>query len=180
MLNINAGIIFHIQGTNGIGKSTLIKTLARELKPHQGKIRYHFDSNDIFYLPQHQSPDLHCPISLKEVAELDLTHGSSQSVAGFDWFNRSLHSRTWNNASGGERMRALLARALLSARTVLLLDEPFNHLDEETHAKVLESFEHYVRDKRRVIVVVSHTPLYNLDSRPEIYSSWTFATQKEA
>jgi ABC-type Mn2+/Zn2+ transport system ATPase subunit len=173
-LEITGGTIVHIQGTNGAGKSTLIKVLAGELKTSQGQVHYHFDKQSIFYIPQLQTPELHFPISLKEVTTLSQTKREQHTAESFEWFSKDLGEKSWNEASGGERMRTLLARALLTGSTVLILDEPFNHLDEQSHPKILESFENYVSNHDRAIVVVSHAPLRPKPEKLAVYKSWFF------
>jgi len=174
-LEITGGTIVHIQGSNGAGKSTLIKVLAGELKTTQGQVLYHFDKRSIFYLPQHQTPELQFSISLKEVTALGQTQHDQPTEESFEWFPKDLGEKSWNAASGGERMRALLARALTTGSTVLMLDEPFNHLDEQSHPKILESFENYVSNHNRAIVVVSHAPLRPEPEKLAVYKSWLFA-----
>ena len=77
-------------------------------------------------------------------------------------------------------MRTLLARALLTGSTVLILDEPFNHLDEQSHPKILESFENYVSNHDRAIVVVSHAPLRPKPEKLAVYKSWFFPRRSQS
>lgn len=151
--------ILHVQGPNGSGKSTLLKILAGQLRAAQGQIRYAVNKREILYLPQLHTPDLHCPISLKEIALLDASAEAMHLVERFEWFPASVAEKTWNNASGGERMRALLARALSSPCRVLLLDEPFNHLDRQAHSTLFKSLNDFIQQGDRAIIIVSHEPL---------------------
>jgi ABC-type molybdenum transport system ATPase subunit/photorepair protein PhrA len=65
----------------------------------------------------------------------------------------------WNTASGGERKRALLSRLLLQDPTLLILDEPFGHLDPESYILVIRAIERFLttpegqrREKSALIV----------------------------
>lgn len=155
-----AGRIIHLQGPNGTGKSTLLRVLEGTLAPSQGTVVRGVSKSDIFSLPQLQSPDVHMPFTLGEISCLDESRLRRARRTPLPWFPDSMRAQDWNSASGGERMRALLARALHSQRALLLLDEPFNHLDAVSLPLVMESLECYVGATRgRAIVVVSHDPL---------------------
>jgi ATPase subunit of ABC transporter with duplicated ATPase domains len=152
--------IVHVKGPNGIGKSTLLHILAKTQSPSKGSLAPGDSSLEIFHLPQLQAPDVHIPFTLDEVVRLDQSRRKQGGHLSFSWFPPELQSRGWNQASGGERMRALLARALNSECSLLLLDEPFNHLDVEAIPQVMESVERFVCDTRgRAVVIVSHDPL---------------------
>lgn len=173
--------ILHIQGPNGSGKSTLLKTLAGQLKPEQGRITYNIPQNCIFYLPQLHAPDLHCPISLKEIAQLDTSVSAKKSTQHLDWFPETVAVKSWNNASGGERMRALLARALTSGRQLLILDEPFNHLDRQVYPKIIGSLKNYLeQDENRAVIIVSHEPLTDHQDQPGNVKVWHLTKQGQA
>lgn len=127
-----AGEVVCLVGPNGVGKSLFLRALSRSPLPRgfrlEGSARIGTRGvGGVFHLPQLQVPEIHLPYRLGEIANLD-GHADER----FAWFDRQVASRAWNVASGGERMRALLARAFASRATLLLLDEPFNHLD--THA----------------------------------------------
>ena len=157
--SISAGEIIGIVGPNGAGKSVFLKCLnegeARRPFRMIGKLQTpdHRIAGNIFYLPQLQAPDVHMPYKLGEIASF----GSLRPVR-YAWFDDSVAERSWNKASGGERMRALLARSFASDAKILLLDEPFNHLDSQSVALVREEMKSYVRSSSegRTIVFVSH------------------------
>lgn len=172
--------ILHVQGPNGCGKSTLLKTLAGQLKAAHGQIDYHVKKDCIFYLPQLHTPDLHCPISLREISLLDTSTLSANLVEQFEWFPDAVAAKSWNNASGGERMRALLARALSSRRQILLLDEPFNHLDRQAHPKIIESLKNYVQQDNRAIIIVSHESLQHNQNDSDNVISWNLTNHWQA
>jgi ATPase subunit of ABC transporter with duplicated ATPase domains len=68
---------------------------------------------------------------------------------------REILSRPWNSASGGERQRALLTRIFLSGAKVLVLDEPFNHLDQATR-RTVEQRLGAVLGQGTAVLMISH------------------------
>jgi ATPase subunit of ABC transporter with duplicated ATPase domains len=156
---VNSGKILGLVGPNGVGKSLLLNCFLRgyALKPFHStgnlKTLNHHTSGSTFFLPQLQAPDIHMPYRLEEVASF---HGKFPE--NFSWFDKKMASRSWNEASGGERMRALLARAFASKAKLLLLDEPFNHLDGCAVADVRNAMQDYVIKAPfdRGIIFVSH------------------------
>jgi ATPase subunit of ABC transporter with duplicated ATPase domains len=142
-------------GPNGVGKSLFLKTIALGTAPKPFALSgvlsaSRGDSRETFYLPQLQVPEIHLPYRLGEIAHFD-------AGAVFPWFDERMAQRAWNLASGGERMRALLARALASEASLLLLDEPFNHLDAATAEAVRATFRAETNGpKRRAFLLVSH------------------------
>lgn len=158
------GTITHLRGANGMGKSTLLKMIAGKHPVKRGLIERQISTKEIFYLPQLHAPDLHLPLSLAEVSQMEWIAEGRKPHVEFEWFPVHMHTRYWNSASGGERMRALLARALLSERTLLLLDEPFNHLDTVAAVQFMSSLTELVAMSNRSIVIVSHESLPTLRS----------------
>jgi macrolide transport system ATP-binding/permease protein len=156
--SLNGGNILGLVGPNGIGKSLLLKCLATGVAPHPfrwtGSLKTLGKSsgNGVFFLPQLQTPEIHMPFQLGEIASFE----RKLSVT-MQWFDKKTFSKPWNKASGGEKMQALLARAFASEAQLLVLDEPFNHLDLRSMAFVREAMRAYVETSlNRSIVFVSH------------------------
>lgn len=177
-VKVERGQVVHIMGDNGAGKSTLLRYLSTENVRHTGEVAVRPAASDILYLPQIQLIRSHLPFTLEEVSSLfacqslqpgSLVKKQRRLLSEFpDWFNAEQRGKNWNDASGGERMRALLAGALrLSDRAVLLLDEPLNHLD----SRAMEAFQDDVlrlvesQGRRVTAFLVSHAPLELLSVR---------------
>ena len=63
---------------------------------------------------------------------------------------------SWNEASGGERQKALLTMTLLSSSPLILLDEPLNHLDRDGERLFCQALSYVTRVRQKSILVVSH------------------------
>ncbi|MGE5381506.1 MAG: ABC-F family ATP-binding cassette domain-containing protein, partial [Methylocystaceae bacterium] len=147
-----------IIGPNGIGKTTLLNLIAGRIEPDCGLIT-RGQTVKIGYFTQ-ETPfmdDQQRPIDyIKEVAEyLTLANGrtlsSSQMLERF-LFPGELQWVLLSKLSGGEKRRLFLARLLMEAPNVLILDEPTNDLDIET----LTVLEDYLDDYSGVIIIASH------------------------
>lgn len=128
-----------ICGQNGSGKSTLLRALAGLHAPAAGEIVYKEGVREgIGYLPQKASETLSFPATVWEVAASGLrrrtlwyTREQKASIRealqlfGADGFARD----SFSALSGGQRQRVLLARSLLCATHVWMLDEPVTGLD---------------------------------------------------
>lgn len=171
-VSVQAGKVTHIEGKNGIGKTSLLRLLGSEDIKFSGSILSKPSPAEIFYLPQLQSLQSHLPFTLEEVAVLIGNGLISKSFIARDmakiskmfpqFFSEIQRNKVWNKASGGERMRALLAGAMAcrSCR-VLLLDEPLNHLDVHSILEVQHSLLQYLRNEGKdlSVFIVSHEPL---------------------
>jgi ATP-binding cassette subfamily F protein 3 len=141
-------------GPNGAGKSTLVRLLAGIDRPDDGRIVRARDSR-FGYLAQNAAEG--GPATLRAAFEDALERGLAQewemraTLSRFA-FDESDVDRPLAEFSGGQRTRALLARALLEAPDWLLLDEPTNHLDLDT-VRWLETF---VARDARAYLIVSH------------------------
>jgi ABC-type Mn2+/Zn2+ transport system ATPase subunit len=124
-ISISEGELLHLVGHNGSGKSTLLEGILGLNSFYRGTIHKSFNGDSYGYLPQvaHQFPKIN--LKLREVCSKPLS-----------FYPENLMNKNWHKASGGERKRALIAKAVSEAKSLLILDEPFNHLDEESCKQV--------------------------------------------
>lgn len=157
-------------GANGSGKSTALAVLARHLDPICGE--YSIDSVDIRDIPLAAARSGFAPVDdephvfagtvranmlLARPDASDAQIRAALNAAGLRvWFSRlpgGLDTAAMG-VSGGERVRFSIARAILSGRRMLLLDEPTAHLDPPTSRAVLNDLLAHAGE--RTIVLVSH------------------------
>lgn len=151
---LNEGDKVGIIGINGTGKSTLLKILAGAIEADSGNI-IRTNGIRISYLPQIPEFEehgsvleqvmLHLPSDLRQAKEFE-----AKSVLGK--FGISDYDKDISSLSGGERRRAGIAAALIQPSDILLIDEPTNHIDNETVALLEEQLKKY----RGAIVMVTH------------------------
>ncbi len=151
-LYINRGDKISLVGRNGSGKSTLLKIIAGILEPDDGEI-FIQPNTKIGYMPQ--DADLSAFKTLREVLESGLDkHDGTEDYKVQMWIEQLGIEADANpeTASGGERRKATLAKALIEEPDILLLDEPTNHLDMPT----IEKLEKIVGNYNGAVVVISH------------------------
>ena len=174
--DLNKGDFLTIQGENGSGKSTLIKLTLKDLKKKSGQIKlFGVDIEDfddytkIGYVPQvNDANKLAFPVTGKEFVVLNL-------YKKFNIFNRpnkkcykkvhdifevlnieDLLNIPFNQLSGGQAQKVMIARAMVNDPEILLLDEPTVGVDEKSKRDFLKLLAH-LNDKRKIsILMISH------------------------
>jgi ATP-binding cassette, subfamily F, member 3 len=154
-LRLERGSHLGVVGFNGVGKSTLLKSLGGRLPLLQGK-RELGHQVSLSYFAQHVAEELRPGASvldcLTEAAHPDIKHQEILNLAGSLLFGGDDVHKPVSVLSGGEKSRVALGQILLKRSPLLLLDEPTNHLDFDT----VEAMTEALRDYKGTVIVVSH------------------------
>jgi len=152
---IESGQKLAIIGANGVGKSTLLRLLADDLKPDSGDIKW-AENVDMGYMAQDVSDQFEAAVNLFDwMADYRQPGDDDQavrSVLGRLLFSADDIVKKVSVLSGGEKNRMTFGRLMLSRHNVLLLDEPTNHLDMES----IESLQMALEKYKGTVVFVSH------------------------
>lgn len=157
-------------GRSGSGKSTLLNLIGGYLQLSQGRIAWQERSLDelapaerpVTTLFQHDNLFAHLSVAqnvgLGISPTLSLSRADRERVAGglAEVGLAGYERRRPGTLSGGERQRVGLARCLLRARPVLLLDEPFGALDPATRREVIAVTREVIARQRPCVVMVTH------------------------
>ena len=157
-----AGQRIGILGANGQGKSTLVKTIARELQPLAGKLTEgkglrigYFAQQELDVLRPDENPLQHM-VRLARDLGADAPAASREQdlrnwLGSFN-FSGDMVTQSVGSMSGGEKARLVLAMIVWQRPNLLLLDEPTNHLDLPTR----EALAMALNDFDGTVLLVSH------------------------
>jgi len=164
---IGRGVPTAIIGPNGAGKSTLLKGIAGLLKPLGGAIRMSgAGARAIAYLPQISEIDRSFPISVFDFVAMGLWRrvGAFGGIGRRAWSEveaalatvglAGFETRPIGTLSGGQMQRTQFARLVLQDAETLLLDEPFNAVDQSTTADLLALIDRWRAEGRTVVAVL--------------------------
>jgi ATP-binding cassette, subfamily F, member 3 len=141
-------------GSNGNGKSTLVKLLANKLPPFSGRVT-RADKLSIGYFAQHQVDELILDASpYDHVRKLmpDAPETKVRGRTGAIGFSGKAGDTLVRSLSGGEKARLLLGLATFFGPNMIILDEPTNHLDIDSRAALAEAINEFPG----AVIMVSH------------------------
>lgn len=175
--SIGPGEALCLLGPNGVGKTTLFRSMLGFLKPLGGRIM--LDSEDIAawssrtlaqkigYVPQNHTPPFAYPVidvvTMGRLSRISPIASPSNRDIGkaYECLERlgisHLADKLYTQISGGERQMVLIARALAQEPEVLVMDEPTASLDYGNQVKVLRQISHLVKEGISVIMT-THFP----------------------
>ncbi|MGV3665118.1 MAG: ATP-binding cassette domain-containing protein [Leptospira bouyouniensis] len=145
-----------IVGTNGVGKTTLLKMLLKKLEPDSGQVKWG-DSVETSFFPQDHreamEPDADTLVEWllrnsppgTEVQEI-------RAILGRMLFSGDMANKSTTVLSGGEKSRMIIGKMILACDNVIALDEPTNHLDLET----IEALNYALSLFDGTVILVSH------------------------
>ena len=168
-LRVKKGEFASIVGPNGGGKTTLLKLILGLIQPDTGMVRIfgrlpEQARQEIGYMPQYAHLDMNFPATV-----LDVVLMGRLGTKKF-WFSRqdrqeahlaieevdmAAYTHTgFSELSGGQKQRVLIARALCSSPSILLLDEPTANVDHETEENLFSILQKL--NATMTILLVSH------------------------
>jgi zinc transport system ATP-binding protein len=153
---IAAGEIVTLIGLNGAGKSTLLKVLLGLMRPDSGHV-HRQDGLRVGYTPQKLAVDATLPLTVYRFMALAHRVTTQQIDAALaDTDVTALAGRQLHSLSGGELQRVLLARALLRAPQLLVLDEPMANVDMNGQADLYRLIAGLREQRGCGVLLVSH------------------------
>jgi manganese/zinc/iron transport system ATP- binding protein len=180
-LTVRQGTLTAIVGPNGAGKTTLVRAILGLVKPAAGEVRvlgrpYRESRRQVAYVPQRGSVDWDFPTSALDVVLMG-TYGAlgwirrpgaterAQAEQALEKVGmQAFADRQISQLSGGQQQRVFLARALVQAARVYLMDEPFQGVDARTEGAIVEVLRE-LRARGDTVVAVHHA----LQSVPEYF-----------
>ena len=175
--SVEKGEIVCLIGPNGIGKTTLFKTVLGLLTPQGGKITLNGRntrdysvkefSRQVAYVPQGHIPPF--PYSVRDVVVMgcnpNMHELSSPGARDFKLAEEMLEmmgiahlaDRDYTEVSGGERQMVMIARALAQNTNLLVMDEPTSHLDYGNETLVLGRVKQLAQ-MGYTIIMITHVP----------------------
>jgi ABC-type lipoprotein export system ATPase subunit len=176
-LAVPKGQFAAIVGRSGSGKSSLLAMIGGLSRPTSGAVRV--EETDIWALPDRGLADfrnrrigfvfqfaslLPTLRVIDNVALPALLRGARANRRAYEGaaellarFGLSQHVDAYpTEISAGEQRRAVIARALINAPSVLLADEPTSDLDEETEREIMEQFRVMNRERAMTLIMVTH------------------------
>ena len=170
--SVENGSLSGIIGPNGGGKSTLLKTVVGLVRPNRGQVLVDGRPSQrmrrrIGFVPQLEQVDWHFPATVWDVVMMGLTpsrglfrpHSRANREAAADALStvglQDLRRRGIGELSGGQRRRVLLARAIASHPSLLLLDEPMTGLDPTAQHSFLDIIDQ-LREGGATVIMCTH------------------------
>ncbi|AUH15023.1 ABC-F family ATPase [Dickeya solani] len=144
-----------ILGTNGIGKSTLLKTLVGELAPESGTVKWSENVRIGYYAQDHEyefDGDLTVFDWMSQWKQENDDEQAVRSVLGRLLFSQDDIRKKVKVLSGGEKGRMLFGKLMMEKPNILVMDEPTNHLDMESIESLNMALELY----QGTLLFVSH------------------------
>jgi ATPase subunit of ABC transporter with duplicated ATPase domains len=150
---IKSGEKLGVTGFNGIGKSTLMKTLIGELPVVAGSFKF-VDNAMIAYFSQEHTWDDDSITPLQEISNLypKMEEKEIRSYLARSGLRGPLALQPIKTLSGGEQAKLKLCKMMLKKANILIFDEPTNHLDQNAKEGLVKALKSYPG----TVIIVTH------------------------
>jgi ABC-type bacteriocin/lantibiotic exporter with double-glycine peptidase domain len=174
---INEGDFVGVSGKSGVGKTTMIHLLLGFLTPNEGSISFNYAIADeairqsfwnrVSYVKQQQfifndtianNICLSNEVDEDKLAEVVEFCGLANLLKQYHKGIHQLLTENGKNISGGQRQRIILARALYHDFDLLILDEPFNEMDEVSEKRILNKLATLTKSGK-IVMLITHDEL---------------------
>ncbi|MDO8454101.1 MAG: ABC-F family ATP-binding cassette domain-containing protein [Sulfurimonas sp.] len=152
---LEKGECLGIIGKNGKGKSTLLNTIAGELKPLRGEVKFH-TTTSYAHFGQTNISHLNPKNTVMDeiyVGNPNLSESNVRSICGGMMFSGESAKKEISLRSGGEKSRVMLGQILARNVNLLFLDEPTNHLDMDS----IEALTVAIQNFKGSVIIVTHS-----------------------
>ena len=172
-LKLKRGEMVCFMGQNGIGKSTLIRTIAALQPPLDGVVKYYTGITDLKLLSQHLAVVLTDRITALNMTVYDIV--SFGRYPYLDWHVRLRHedeayihqtlaevrishlkNKRLYELSDGQLQMVMIARAVIQDTPIILLDEPTAHLDLNNRLEIMNLLRRLAHDHQKAILISTH------------------------
>lgn len=165
-LTVNENDFIGVIGPNGGGKTTMVKTILGLIKPTSGKVIRHQKNTVFGYLPQYTNIDKRFPLKVCDIVLSGLMNHKSifgnynkkdrqKACEALDWAGmKNMAYKHIGSLSGGQTQKVLLARAIVSDPSLLILDEPDTYVDYASEGEIYELLKKL--NEKMAILMVSH------------------------
>ncbi len=168
--SVNDGDFIIVNGKNGAGKSKLIKDILGLIKPRGGSINFNenLDRKQIGYMPQETKVDSSFPASVYEIVLSGTINKTGfkpfyakklkeKAIEALKILNiLDIKNKSFQDLSGGQRQKTLLARSLCATDKLLILDEPSNNLDQTSREEFYLLLMKLNKELGITIIMISH------------------------
>lgn len=146
-----------LRGTNGMGKTTILKTIMKRLPAISGSFNFNINAK-INYIEQDlqfRSKEINAMTFMNETYP-KMSQKDIRTQLAKVGIKNDLATKYISNLSGGEQVKIKLCALMQKESNILILDEPTNHLDVSAKEALFEALQVY----DGAIILVSHEPLY--------------------
>lgn len=175
-LTVERGKFYSIIGPNGSGKTTLFKLISNALESKVGSI--YLNDRDLKKYSNRELARLVSTVPQNTAVEFDFSVQDIVMMGRAPYLRRfqsesendlkivekamemvdivCLREKQINGISGGERQRAIIARAIAQSTEIMLLDEPISHIDLRYQIELLDTVKRLNREKGITVVAILH------------------------